>query len=1463
MQAILDGLSAKSREANDWWKPGGAGTVYLYGPDSTYGDLVVNNGLLSTPRWTVLPSLGGGEADTGSDGVTLVTDRTKAIPAYFVGHWVEIRDAGGSLKGTWRVEAVDNLTVTLEAGASVTEGDIWRGVYRFDSVTVTGNAKLRVDDLDEFGTVDVDESSILLTVNREAPEIDEDLLGFVYGGDYQIHMVGSLSILDDDVPVIVTGRNVTRDQSWSESVAFDGSFDVVVVGDCGDAFEVTAVDTHDNPRTSATIEINLTDVVPPQIDASRIHISVHDQLFWVDGAAGAVTDSCFLSSASIIEPTQPQNPRDVNVLPDGGFAAIGFGLPEGTVLTVTATDGADNTASVDLPGLPVNNGPPIINPAAIVGSTGDGAYVIAGAGFCELDPDGGQGGSAVVCELPISSPDGVMASRLVNATSPFFATVELTMIEECPTCFTFDLSGVAGAIGDEIWLWVEDGHPIPAETSARVWTLPQVPGAPMVDLGGDDLAYRGNMYHLDIPAGAVYDPDGPLTISTTLWREVESEWIQIFTDATSMASGEALDVPLIGGQEGDIVIVEVTDSTGLSTTTRVGELPEAINTTVAFGSTTFTAMESDLEMRLKVVLSRAMQTSVSVRYHTAEVTAIDGEDFQGADEILEFEPGVTEREIVIPVVYDSEAEIDEFFMVELLDPTGLDLGEPAVTNATILNSDRSAAVEVIYSVGVDITNMLLEPTSVDLVNGMIVFSEPLPDGPDRGDKVVLDGRDPVFIQDCESASVCKVVDALGRVPEGQAGVTASAIIPAFSSLSAAFENLGKSDYLRTTDLTVVGRSLELLCYGGPSDTTPVLIDGWVTSPVNTIRIVAPDAKMQRGVSQRHAGTWSYEAYRLEISGTVAIESTVGNLTIEGLQLHVSGESAEPAAGIILHDLTGDVTIENTIIRVFGGQAAVGDRSGIRVDVNSPVDVVVRNTIIYEMETRWNSPVDGIRAVDSSTRVFAYNNTIVGLGVGLMAEDGNITAINNLVYLSAEASFLGDFSPDSRNNFSNDATAPNPPTGDVRRVTFRNPTLGLETDLHVGCGVMDQNPEIRHNMQTYSDEDIRRIFDGDPESLLISDYANPARIRLVFPYETEVTGVSVLFSHFWSHDWTLTAANSEAEYLSEEGYVWLVAQSEGLNNEHMAWQEVVFDQPQVASVFELTVTRNSGNENDLVHINEWNLYGLNPTCGRGADLSGDSEHPFATDVDGTTRLKPWDIGADQSRELTVGFAAGPEFWWEGEGAARLQVMLFEPATEEVTVRYQTVDGGAVVGDDYQYSEGRLEFAAGEIIKVITVPLVEDPENDDGQEFFVRLYDATGARLVSDWRSVFLREGDAPLRVSLVNPVVEVEEGAGIVSVPITLSGQLSETVEGGFNAWDRTAHIAVDYRGMPEYSGGPWSNFEIPAGQTEGALQFEVLDDDVAEPVECFEVRQNWFSNAEPGIPAVGLVCIIDDDGGAP
>ena len=135
--AVLDSLLAYGGSHNQW---GGAGSVYLHGPGSVYGDLVVDNSTFSGAP-TVLPALGGGLAQPGSGGAVLVTEQASIQP-YFVGHWVEIYNGADQLEGTWRVAAIDTGTLTLEPNGlepvTVSEGDRWQGVYRFDNYEVSG-----------------------------------------------------------------------------------------------------------------------------------------------------------------------------------------------------------------------------------------------------------------------------------------------------------------------------------------------------------------------------------------------------------------------------------------------------------------------------------------------------------------------------------------------------------------------------------------------------------------------------------------------------------------------------------------------------------------------------------------------------------------------------------------------------------------------------------------------------------------------------------------------------------------------------------------------------------------------------------------------------------------------------------------------------------------------------------------------------------------------------------------------------------------------------------------------------------------------------------------------------------------------------------------------------------------------------------------------------------------------------
>jgi hypothetical protein len=265
--AIVDNLSASS---GSLYEVGGAGTIYTFGPDATFGGLVVDNAD-NDGGWTVLPGLGGGDAIGGTGGTVLVTNLPEAIPPFFVGHWVEILE-GDTSKGIWRVESVDDRTLTLEAGANVLVGDSWRGVYRFDNVTVRGSAKLYVPDVDDFAAVVVEPGSVLELRNQEAPYADLSKLAVVATAD-QFRVQGAAgSLVDPDGIASARVLNETSGQSSGVNIQNDGSFSTITFGSAGDAISLQLVDDHPrDPRNSLT-DLGLLpgNAGPPAIDADLI-----------------------------------------------------------------------------------------------------------------------------------------------------------------------------------------------------------------------------------------------------------------------------------------------------------------------------------------------------------------------------------------------------------------------------------------------------------------------------------------------------------------------------------------------------------------------------------------------------------------------------------------------------------------------------------------------------------------------------------------------------------------------------------------------------------------------------------------------------------------------------------------------------------------------------------------------------------------------------------------------------------------------------------------------------------------------------------------------------------------------------------------------------------------------------------------------------------------------------------------
>ena len=70
--------------------------------------------------------------------------------------------------------------------------------------------------------------------------------------------------------------------------------------------------------------------------------------------------------------------------------------------------------------------------------------------------------------------------------------------------------------------------------------------------------------------------------------------------------------------------------------------------------------------------------------------------------------------------------------------------------------------------------------------------------------------------------------------------------------------------------------------------------------------------------------------------------------------------------------------------------------------------------------------------------------------------------------------------------------------------------------------------------------------------------------------------------------------------------------------------------------------------------------------------------------------------------------------------------FTSAGHRVTVDYATADGTAKAGEDYTATTGTLTFAAGERVKTVSVPILDDGHDEGHETFLLRLSNVAGAR-----------------------------------------------------------------------------------------------------------------------------------------
>jgi hypothetical protein len=104
-----------------------------------------------------------------------------------------------------------------------------------------------------------------------------------------------------------------------------------------------------------------------------------------------------------------------------------------------------------------------------------------------------------------------------------------------------------------------------------------------------------------------------------------------------------------------------------------------------------TMPESATNVSISVTRYSGSKGAVTVHYATANGTAVEGEDFNGASGTVSFADGQTTKVISLKLINDEKGEAAETFTVTLSDPTsGAVLGTPIVATITILENDGGA-----------------------------------------------------------------------------------------------------------------------------------------------------------------------------------------------------------------------------------------------------------------------------------------------------------------------------------------------------------------------------------------------------------------------------------------------------------------------------------------------------------------------------------------------------------------------------------------------------------------------------------------------------------------------------------------------------------------------------------------------------------------------------------------------------
>jgi len=170
-------------------------------------------------------------------------------------------------------------------------------------------------------------------------------------------------------------------------------------------------------------------------------------------------------------------------------------------------------------------------------------------------------------------------------------------------------------------------------------------------------------------------------------------------------------------------------------------------------------------------------------------------------------------------------------------------------------------------------------------------------------------------------------------------------------------------------------------------------------------------------------------------------------------------------------------------------------------------------------------------------------------------------------------------------------------------------------------------------------------------------------------------------------------------------------------------------------------------------------------------------------------------------------------------------------DNASVDFTTMDGTAVVGNDYAAQTGTLTFAAGETSKTITIATTEDSVIEDSESMSITLSNATNGGTIADDSAIgTITDDDFSFAISDTSVV----EGNDLVFT-VTRTGDLSSEVSVDFATANGTAVAGNDYMAQS-------GMLTFATGEKSKTISITTVDDSLVEGNETLTINLSNVSN---------------------